>query len=136
MDGDRVGNRDSLTTPHAYDVTEQLTPGDHWLTLRDDAQTWDEFNPVFYRLRIAFRNSDSRDYRELRIGMRDFATAGTPFQVNGRATFLRGKHDACVFPLTGYAPMDAAEWKRVLTIARSYGRRLKPPSERHTGMRF
>ena len=40
--------------------------------------------------------------------MRDFATEGTQFTINGFKTFLRGKHDACVFPLTGYAPMDVS----------------------------
>ena len=28
-----------------------------------------------------------------------FATEGTQFTINGFKTFLRGKHDACVFPL-------------------------------------
>ena len=46
--------------------------------------------------------------------MRDFATEGTQFtKVNGFKTFLRGKHDACVFPLTGYAPMDVKSWRKV-----------------------
>ena len=86
-----------------------------------DAQTWDEFHPALYRFRVTFAGDSGSDTREFRIGMRDFSTRGTQFAVNGRTTFLRGKHDACVFPLTGYAPMDAEEWKRVLRIAKSYG---------------
>lgn len=41
--------------------------------------------------------------------------------MDGRTAFLRGRHDACVFPLAGYAPMGVDEWARVLTIAKSYG---------------
>lgn len=89
--------------------------------LGEKIQLWDEFNPTLYRLTLILQTDDSSDSRELLIGMRDFAVAGSQFQVNGHTTFLRGKHDACVFPLTGYAPMDTVEWKRVLGIAKSYG---------------
>ncbi len=53
--------------------------------------------------------------------MRKFKAKGTQFQINGRTTFLRGKHDAAVFPLTGYAPMNVEDWKRVYRIAKIYG---------------
>ncbi len=53
--------------------------------------------------------------------MREFKTLYDQFQVNGNTVFLRGKHDACVFPLTGYAPMEVEEWLRIFRIARSYG---------------
>lgn len=39
----------------------------------------------------------------------------------GHSIFLRGKHDACVFPLTGFAPMDVEDWVKVMRIAKSYG---------------
>ena len=52
--------------------------------------------------------------------MRNFSVKGTQFNVNGRTVFLRGKHDALVFPLTGYAPMDVNEWLKFST-AKSYG---------------
>lgn len=59
------------------------------------------------------------------FGLREFRTEGTQFLVNGRRTFLRGKHDACVFPLTGYPPMEAPGWKHVFKIAkRVAGRQL------------
>lgn len=91
------------------------------INLGEGMQSWDEFNPTLYRLEVSFENADSYDCRELRIGMRDFSANGSQFQINGHTTFLRGKHDACVFPLTGYAPMDAEEWKRILKTAKSYG---------------
>jgi hypothetical protein len=55
------------------------------------------------------------------FGMRKFAAVGTQFQINGRTTFLRGKHEAAVFPLSGYPPMDVDGWMRVYKIAKSYG---------------
>jgi len=33
VDGERVGSADSLSTPHVYDVTAQMTPGRHTLTI-------------------------------------------------------------------------------------------------------
>jgi hypothetical protein len=95
------------------------------LALGDAMQLWDEFTPALYRITInwqaASASHQGAGQRECVIGMRTFTAAGGQFLVNGRPTLLRGKHDACVFPLTGYAPMDVAEWERVLRIARSYG---------------
>lgn len=34
---------------------------------------------------------------------------------------MRGPVDECVYPLTGYPPMDKAAWMRVLSICKSYG---------------
>ncbi len=46
---------------------------------------------------------------------------GTQFYVNGKLTFLRGKHDACIFPLTAHVPMSVDEWKRYLSTCKEYG---------------
>ena len=37
------------------------------------------------------------------------------------ATFLRGKHDACVWPLTGHVPMDVSSWLSYLGTCADYG---------------
>src|SRR5690606_21617741 len=50
-----------------------------------------------------------------------FTTEGTQFGINSLKTFLRGKNDAAVFPLTGYPPMEKEEWKRQMRIAKEYG---------------
>ncbi|MES2276554.1 MAG: sugar-binding domain-containing protein [Bacteroidota bacterium] len=88
-------------------------------------QLWDEFSPSLYKFNIRFEGSSGgrldRDQKELSTGLREFKTKGTQFVINGKTIFLRGKHDACVFPLTGYAPMTIKEWVRVLRIAKSYG---------------
>ena len=52
---------------------------------------------------------------------REFHIEGKHFYANGHETFLRGKHDACVWPLTGHVPMDTLSWKKYLTICKGYG---------------
>lgn len=54
-------------------------------------------------------------------GLRSFTADGTNFCINGRKTFLRGKHEGMIFPLTGCAPMSPAGWLRVMKTARDFG---------------
>ncbi len=81
---------------------------------------WSEFNPALYKLVIALKGKKEMDNTTLDFGMRKFSTQGTQFTINGTKTFLRGKHDACVFPLTGYPPMNVEGWQKVFRIAKSY----------------
>ena len=81
---------------------------------------WSEFNPALYKLSVALKGKKIIDNSTLNFGMRKFSTQGTQFTINGTKTFLRGKHDACVFPLTGYPPMDVEGWQKVFRIAKSY----------------
>lgn len=95
-----------------------------WLTFEvpvPDAKRWDEFEPNLYRMQIAYTSKAASSQRTVSFGMREFTTRGTQFCCNGKTLFLRGKHDACVFPLTGHAPMTVDEWVRVMRIAKSYG---------------
>ena len=43
------------------------------------------------------------------------------FMAGGRKVFLRGKHDACVFPLTGHTPMDKSSWLEYYRTCMDYG---------------
>lgn len=83
-------------------------------------QLWSEFNPVLYKLSVSLINDKVIDSDTTSFGMRKFSTEGTQFTINGTKTFLRGKHDACVFPLTGHPPMDVDSWLKVFRIAKSY----------------
>ncbi len=90
--------------------------------LGDETQLWSEFSPVLYRLSVALDDMDKvLDNMNVDFGMCEFKTKGTQFIVNGTTTFLRGRHDACVFPLTGYPPMDTTGWMRMFQIVKSYG---------------
>nr|WP_319511141.1 sugar-binding domain-containing protein [uncultured Draconibacterium sp.] len=87
----------------------------------DDCQLWDEYNQPLYKLTAAVTGEGIQDTKSETFGMRNFAVDGTQFSINGHTTFLRGKHDACVFPLTGHPPMDVEGWVRVFKIAKNYG---------------
>jgi len=90
-----------------------------------DFAKWDEFTPNLYKLTASLNaKSDKNSYQhkiEETFGMVEFSTKGTQFEVNGKVTFLRGKNDACVFPITGYPPMNKDEWIRQMEISKSYG---------------
>lgn len=82
-----------------------------------DCELWSEHNPVVYRLCCTL--GEDKFYTS--TGMREFKRNGLSFEINGVKTFLRGKHDGMLFPLTGAAPTDVDEWVRILSIAKSYG---------------
>ncbi len=82
---------------------------------------WDEYEQPLYTLKVLLSKGNFSDVKTITFGMRNFAVDGTQFSINGRKTFLRGKHEAAVFPLTGYPPMKKEEWVRVYEIAKSYG---------------
>lgn len=61
------------------------------------------------------------DTVSLWCGLRSFTAGKTHFYINGRKTFLRGKHDGMIFPLTGYAPADPGAWLHVMKNAKNLG---------------
>lgn len=91
--------------------------------LGEKAQLWSPEHPVLYRLEAAIVHKAGKveDRNSALFGLRQFKTDGTQFSLNGQRIFLRGKHDACVFPLTGFPPMDTASWRKVFRIAKAYG---------------
>ena len=95
------------------------------LPLPDGIPLWDEFNRSLIRLTVETEAMPCaavvRDTCSITFGMREFNAKRGQFVINGRPTFLRGKTDCALFPLTGYAPMDKAEWLRLLGIAADYG---------------
>lgn len=90
--------------------------------LGKDALLWSEFEPNLYLLKIdLILDGVTVDSTELLTGLREFIASGDKFTINGTKTFLRGKHDGLIFPLTGFAPTTVDEWLRVMKISKSYG---------------
>ncbi len=87
----------------------------------DDLCLWDEYNQPLYYITAILETPLSKDSKTVSFGMREFKVNGTQFSINDRTTFLRGKHEAAVFPLTGYPPMNVESWRQVYKIAKSYG---------------
>ena len=82
-----------------------------------DVPLWDEFAPNLLKLEISIGD----DSRTVTVGMREMKGSGLKLLMNGRETFLRGKHDGMVFPKTGFAPADVEAWLEVFRIAKEYG---------------
>ncbi len=91
------------------------------LPLGPDAKPWDEFSPALYRLTVTLESPAGRDVRVVTTGLREFAARSSQFTINGRTTFLRGKTDNCVFPLTGHPPLDVAGWRSYFRVLLDYG---------------
>lgn len=106
-------------SPESFPIT--LKSGDNTIELTyrmgNKIHLWSEFKPALYKLNITLKGKKVLDNTTIDFGMRKFSAIGTQFAINGIKTLLRGKHDACVFPLTGYPPMDVEGWRKVDTPA-------------------
>ena len=91
----------------------------------DGVLLWGEFSPALYHLTVSLNatadDNVCHDEKAVPFGMREFGTRGTQFTLNGKPTFLRGTLECCIFPLTGYPPMDVEAWLRILRIAKAHG---------------
>jgi len=91
------------------------------ITFSNNLQYWSEFDPALYKLNVVLETRNSKDAQTVSFGMRDFKTKDKQFTINNQITFLRGRHDACVFPLTGYTAMNVDEWRHYFQVMKSYG---------------
>ncbi|TZF83233.1 hypothetical protein FW774_13160 [Pedobacter sp. BS3] len=90
--------------------------------LGEKALLWSEYTPALYKLAICIREKKQLcDSTSVVFGLREFKPEGTQFRINDVITFLRGKNESCVFPLTGYPPTDTAAWRKLFRIAKTYG---------------
>lgn len=90
--------------------------------LGEDAREWDEYNPYVYELTVSIlRGEQTICERTSHFGLRDFTYRELTLYCNDKEIFLRGTHDAMIFPLTGYAPMDLDSWLHVYGTSREYG---------------
>lgn len=106
------------TKAKSYGLTKMQEEYEFDYDLGSDALLWSEFHPVLYKLHVQIGDIDEQI---VNFGLREFKTSGTQFAINGHKTFLRGKHDACVFPLTGHTAMDVETWQHYFQVAKSYG---------------
>jgi Glycosyl hydrolases family 2, sugar binding domain/Glycosyl hydrolases family 2 len=95
------------------------------LPMGADVRLWDEFSPTLYELSVSMNaRTDAGsfgDSENVVFGMRDFATRGTQFTLNGRTIFLRGTLECAIFPRTGYPRTDVESWRRIYRIIKVYG---------------
>lgn len=135
LEGDQAAGTLELKA-HSFnsDKEHQVTPVQQKFTVKEasdyieielpmgkDFLTWDEFHPNLYKLTATLTTKKGVDVKETQFGMREISIQGKSFYVNGRKTMMRGTVENCVFPLTGYAPMDVTSWERVFEICKQYG---------------
>ncbi|MGH9583223.1 MAG: hypothetical protein ACRD4O_09835, partial [Bryobacteraceae bacterium] len=86
---------------------------------------WGVYEPALYKLKLDLvARAGSRTFAQHIVrtfGIRQIATRGTQFMLNGRPVFLRGTLECAIFPLTAFPPTNVASWERLFRIARSYG---------------
>jgi beta-galactosidase/beta-glucuronidase len=86
---------------------------------------WDEFSPkvqtLTARLSASGPQGSYADTHTTTFGMRSLGIVGKQFTLNRRPIMLRGTLECCIFPLTGYPPMDEAAWDRIFTVCSSHG---------------
>lgn len=91
----------------------------------DKVPLWDEFQPALLELDLKLATTAGgqsfANRAETRFGMRDFTRQGNLLKNNGKTVFLRGRLDCANYPLTGYAPMDKAAWRKLLEIQKAWG---------------
>lgn len=102
------GGRRTVTVPH--------------IRLREDIRRWDEGEGFLYAMTARYVTPGVCAEKNTVFGIRDFGVNNKlRLTLNGRAFFLRGEANCCVFPEEGHPPVTVEAWKRVLEVYASYG---------------
>ena len=119
-----------IVVDNSRGVPEQLYGSSHAYT--EDTQT--NWNGIIGEIRLEVRNEDRSVRNSMAIlasaqrytgnvlpCFKDFHIEGGHFYANGHPVFLRGKHDAAVWPLTGHVDMTVEGWMKYLGTCKEYG---------------
>jgi hypothetical protein len=119
------GERYHLTKQFNVTATDSIAAFEATIPLGKDAKLWDEFNPNVYSITCALHTGNSTgNYRHTKaatFGMREIKQGKNHLLLNNRPIHLRGTVENAVFPKTGHAPVEDAEWERIIQIVKSYG---------------
>ena len=137
VDAKLVATSNDISTPQVFDLSKALTPGKHQLSIMvdngsgvpeqlyasshaytEDTQT--NWNGIIGRIELATGFTPTIQGK-VHPNFKDFHIEGQHFYANGHKIFLRGKHDACVWPLTGHVAMDVESWRNYLGECNAYG---------------
>ena len=150
VDGELVDSCNFISTPQRYLLPKKVKPGKHLLEIvvdngrgvpdqvygsshayTEDTQT--NWNGIIGEIRLKVK-SEERSVKKQRSASegkansnvlpdfaKDFHIEGAHFYANGHRIFLRGKHDAAVWPLTGHVEMSVEGWMKYLGTCKEYG---------------
>ena len=139
VDGRFAGASNDISTPQVFDLSELLTPGSHELAIMidngsgvpeqlyanshaytEDTQT--NWNGIIGEIFLSIMDNDKLSIANSQLSIfKDFHIEGQHFYANDHRIFLRGRHDACVWPLTGHVPMDVDSWRKYFAVCKDYG---------------
>ena len=142
IDGKLVGSSNDISTPQVFNLSKAVKPGKHQLAIMvdnasgvpeqlyasshaytEDTQT--NWNGIIGRIELLSDTPHSTLHTPHSSlphpNFKDFHIEGQHFYANGHKIFLRGKHDACVWPLTGHVAMDVESWREYLGTCDAYG---------------
>ena len=138
IDGRQVAGGNDISTPQEYNLGP-LDPGQHTLAVcvdnaggvpegvirsshmySEDTQT--NWNGIIGRMEIGPQSQrKAKATAPGNDGLPRLEVVDGQFMAGGHKVFLRGKHDACVFPLTGHVPMDKPTWTDYFRTCSEYG---------------
>ena len=140
VDGELVDSCNFISTPLRYLLPKKVKPGKHLLEIvvdngrgvpeqvygsshayTEDTQT--NWNGIIGEIRLEVKSEERRvkNSNVLPDFAKDFHIEGAHFYANGHRIFLRGKHDAAVWPLTGHVEMSVEGWMKYLGTCKEYG---------------
>ena len=150
VDGNLVDSCNFISTPQRY-ILPKLKSGKHTLEIvvdnsrgvpeqvygsshayTEDTQT--NWNGIIGEILLKVKSEERRVNNSCAIPasiqsysgkvlpcFKDFHIEGAHFYADGHPVFLRGKHDAAVWPLTGHVDMTVEGWMKYLGICSAYG---------------
>lgn len=137
VDGVLVGSANNISTPQRFDLTAALTPGVHELAIMVDngsgvpwqvydsshaytENTQTNWNGIIGEIALTTSLPEKKEL-PVHPAFKDFHIEGQQFFANGHPIYLRGRHDACVWPLTGHVAMDVDSWRHYFKVCEEYG---------------
>ena len=137
VDGVLVGSANNISTPQRFDLTAALTPGVHELAIMVDngngvpwqvydsshaytENTQTNWNGIIGEIALT-TSLPEKEAIPVHPAFKDFHIEGQQFLANGHPIYLRGRHDACVWPLTGHVAMDVDSWRHYFKVCEEYG---------------
>lgn len=120
-----AGENYSLHKEVAVNENDSVTYIEDIIQLGKNIKLWDEFNPNIYTITCQLNTgNDKAKYQHEKsatFGMREVKQGKNHVLINNRPVHLRGNVENAVFPKTGYAPVDDAEWERIMLLMKDYG---------------
>lgn len=95
------------------------------IALRKNIKLWDEFTPNLYKITCKLNTENNgleyQHEKSTSFGMREVKQGKNHIMINNHPVHLRGNVENAVFPKTGHAPVEEAEWERIMVAMKSYG---------------